>query len=164
MTQSEKQTLIEAISSAWKDVPCPGTENIFTPDSYDDEGITEYFKDTTWHGHKPEILRGFDSAISTFFTNEAYHYWLPAFLIAAVENPEELSQGTDAIVRSFIPEDYWRKEEYYSRMAMLTNEQKMVIISVIEHLAEFHFHPDYPDAIEEEKLALKYLYENTSMA
>ena len=164
LDDESKIELVERISRAWKDVPYPGVENIFTPDSYDGEGITDYFKDTTWQGHKPEILRAHDSAISTFFTKEAYHYWLPAFLIAAVEDPDELSQGVDALVESFIPDDSWSKEEYLSRMAMLTNEQKRVIINVIEYLAETYSHPDYTDANAEEKLALKLLYENTSMA
>ncbi len=42
-----KQLINEDIKKAWRHVPYPGDENIFTPDSYDDEGITEYFTGTT---------------------------------------------------------------------------------------------------------------------
>jgi len=81
-------TVIGLIEGAWQEVPYPGDEKIFTPDSYDDEDIVNYFGGTTWRGHSPTDLRCHSSAF-TFFTPEAFHYWLPAFMIAAIENPEE---------------------------------------------------------------------------
>ena len=80
--------VIEGIRQAWRDVAYPGDDHISRPDSYDDEGIANYFRGTTWRGHDPMKLRGHSSAF-TFFTPEAFHYWLPAFMIAAIQNPEE---------------------------------------------------------------------------
>src|SRR5690348_7639431 len=85
MTANE---VISAIEGAWKDVPYPGDDKIFTQDSYDDEDIVNYFRGTTWHDHEATALRGHSSAF-TFFTPEAFRYWLPAFMIAAIEAPEE---------------------------------------------------------------------------
>ena len=76
------------IENAWREVPYPGDDKIFTPDSYDDEDIVNYFGGTTWRGHDPASLRAHSSAF-TFFTPEAFHFWLPAFLIAAIQDPEE---------------------------------------------------------------------------
>jgi len=73
MKTSEKLKLVESISTAWATVPYPGDQNIFTPDSYDNEGNTEYFSGTTWKGHKVERLRARSSAINVFFTPRAYH-------------------------------------------------------------------------------------------
>ena len=101
--QLNKQGLIYRIERAWADAKYPGDQRIFTPDSYDDEGITEYFAGTTWKGHSIANLRAHSTAISTFFTPSAYRYWLPAYLIAAVEDPDELSQGVDSIVVSLTP-------------------------------------------------------------
>lgn len=89
--------VIRQIEAAWRDVPYPGDDHIFTPDSYDDEDIVNYFGGTTWRGHKPADLRAHSSAF-TFFTPEAYHYWLPAFLIAAIEDP-----GAADVIVDYIP-------------------------------------------------------------
>lgn len=80
--------VIQKIEEAWRDVSYPGDDKIFTPDSYDDEGIVEYFAGTSWRDHTPSDLRAHSSAFS-FFTPEAYHFWLPAFMIAEITNPEE---------------------------------------------------------------------------
>jgi hypothetical protein len=165
MEHSNRIKLVESVENAWKDVPYPGDENIFTPLSYDDEGITEYFKGTTWKNHKIADLRAHDVAISVFFTPEAYHYWLATYLIAAIEDPDELSQGMDSLIYSFIPTDEdWFKEEQFARMDLLTNNQKKVIIDVIEYLAERYYNPSFPEEIEEMKSALEYLYEITNFS
>ena len=144
----------------------PGDENIFTPDSYDDENITEYFSGTTWQGHTIADLRSHCSAISTFFTPTAYHYWLPAYLIAAVEDPDELSQGIDSLISSISPEcesSFFYKEQQ-KRMSLLTNEQKLAIIEVIEYITLWYEDEVHPEWTKEEKNALGYLYATTNMA
>jgi hypothetical protein len=82
------QEIIQLIEDAWRGVPYPGDGKIFTPDSCDDEDIVKFFGGTTWRGHSPVNLRAHSSAF-TFFTPEAFHYWLPAFMIAAIQSPEE---------------------------------------------------------------------------
>ena len=91
--------VIRFIEDAWREVPYPGDDRIFTPDSYDDEDIVNYFGGTTWRGHDPVNLRAHSSAF-TFFTPEAFHYWLPAFMIAAIQNPDEADVICDRIPRS----------------------------------------------------------------
>ena len=88
--------VIQSIEDAWREVVYPGDSKIFTPDPYDDEGITRYFRGTTWRGHEPADLRAHSSAF-TFFTPEAFHYWFPAFMIAAIQSPEEADVVVDLI-------------------------------------------------------------------
>jgi hypothetical protein len=63
-----------------------------------------------------------------------------------------------------ICKDDWFKQEQLTRMNLLTNDQKKVIISVIEYLAEKYFNPNFPDEIEGEKMALSNLYRITNLA
>lgn len=137
MSDPDKLELVRSIQWAWADVTYPGDENIFVPDSYDDEGITEYFSGTTWKGHNTAELRAYQTALSSFFTPTAYHYWLPAYLIAAVEDPDELSQGVDSLIRSFIPPNDSATfiAEHRERMRLLTKEQKLAIVGVLEFLS-----------------------------
>ena len=161
MEAPEKLKLVETISKAWANVPYPGDENIFTPDSYDDEGIADYFSGTTWKGHKVDRLRGRCSALNLFFTPRAYHYWLPAYLIATVEDPLELSQGVQSLVASVTPGRGWKLEE---KMALLTNEQKLAVIKVLEYLVELFANPSDPESTKVEENALVHLYSITSVA
>jgi hypothetical protein len=96
MNAADVTRLIEA---AWHEVPYPGDDKIFTPASYDDENIISYFGGTSWRGHEAANLRAHSSAF-TFFTPEAFHYWLPAFMIASIQNPEEADVVVDQIPNS----------------------------------------------------------------
>jgi len=161
MEGSNKQKLVESIEKAWASVPYPGDQNIFTPESYDDEGITEYFSGTTWKGHTIAGLRSRCSAINIFFTPKAYHYWLPAYLIAAIEDPLELSQGAQCLVASVSP---GRGSDVEEKMALLTDDQKLAVTKVLEYLIEVYRDPFYPDDTKEEENALKYLSSIKSVA
>ncbi len=155
-----KRKLVETIANAWAKVPYPGDQNNFTPDSYDDEGITKYFSGTTWKGHAITGLRSRCFAINVYFTPAAYHYWLPAYLIAAVEDPLELSQGVDSLVASVTP---GRGRDLEEKMALLTNEQKLAVTKVFEYLIEVYRAPSYPDDTKEVENALAYLLSITSV-
>lgn len=164
MRKSVTELTIEKIEMAWQDVAYPGDENIFTPHSYDDEDITEYFSGTTWKGHSIAELRAHCGAISVFFTPVAYHYWLPAYLIAAIEDPEELDVCLISLVDSFRPETeaamhYANTSE---KLALLTNDQKLAVIATLEIIVEQFESQSYPanDEIE----ALKYIRSITNLA
>lgn len=137
MNEPDKDKLTEQVELAWSNAVYPGDENIFASDSYDDEGITCYFSGTTWEGHSVADLRARETALSTFFTPAAYHYWLASYLLAAIEDPDELSQGVDSLVRSFVPEDDSSKfkSEQQERLRLLTHEQKHAVLQVLEYLA-----------------------------
>ena len=87
----DERELIAQIEAAWAAVPYPGDAQIVAPDCLDDEGIRDYFRVTSWRGHTVDELRAHSAALSAFFTPAAWHYWLPAYLLAAVEPPRELS-------------------------------------------------------------------------
>ena len=164
MNDSVAASIVEKIKIAWDGVPYPGDNNIFTPHSHDDEDITEYFRGTTWEGHSARSLMGHSSAISCFFTPTAYHYWLPAYLIAAIEYPEELDAGLDSLISSLFPERDGSSfhAEQQERFALLTYEQKQAVISTLEFLIE-KWDSDYRPMYDE-KAALRYFYSITNRA
>ncbi len=112
MTAAE---VVRSIEDAWRGVPYPGDDKIFHPDSYDDEDITNYFRGTSWRGHDTVKLRVHSSAF-TFFAPEAFHYWLPAFLIAAIENPAEADVIVDYIPWSVSDRDAPQRWPLFSQV------------------------------------------------
>lgn len=79
-------SLVAMIRSAWACAIPPEADNISRP-TYDDEGVCAYFSGKTWEGHTARQLRLLDFAPG-IFTQEAFAYYLPAYLIADIEYPE----------------------------------------------------------------------------
>jgi hypothetical protein len=105
------------IEAAFADTPSPGTEFEDISATMNDEGIVKYFRGKSWRGHKVQDLRYHEAALS-FFTDKAFRYWLPAFMLAELEDPRaadvigegiafHLSKGSraDARLRGFTPNE-----------------------------------------------------------
>lgn len=88
----ELDELKSFIRDAFEEVPYPGDDRIAgcsrsaTPFGCDEcDGIAEYFKGTTWQEHTPQSIIGCDAAF-LLLKPEALHYYLPAFLIALLDD------------------------------------------------------------------------------
>lgn len=93
-----KEEVAAQIEAAFADTPSPGTEyDDISATKYDDEGIVDYFRGTGWRGHRVQDLRRHEAALS-FFTDKAFRYWLPAFMLADLESPEEADVIAEGIV------------------------------------------------------------------
>ncbi len=95
--KSEENELVDLIDAAWH-FECPPVHKV-SVDTYDDEGTQQHFWRTEWRDHSVKMLRQHESAL-VFFTPEAYHYYLPAFIIVAVVEPEEADVILDGIIFS----------------------------------------------------------------
>jgi len=113
-----KEYVAAQIEAAFADTPSPGSEyDDISATKYDDEGIVDYFRGTSWRGHRVKDLRHHEAALS-FFTDKAFRYWLPAFMLAELESPVEAdiiaegisfhlteASGADARLREFAPDE-----------------------------------------------------------
>ncbi|MGO8928418.1 MAG: DUF6714 family protein [Limisphaerales bacterium] len=93
MPSDEVRTQIEG---AFADTPAPGDGFDDISASMDDEGLVDYFRGTSWHGHRVQDLRYHDVALS-LFTDKAFRYWLPAFMLAELDHPVEADVIADSI-------------------------------------------------------------------
>src|SRR5690242_3388954 len=90
--------LKDTIEKAFAAVAYPGDNNI-TRCPYncaECRRIGEYFKGRDWTGHKIEDLRKNNVALS-LFTPEAFHYFLPLFMLASMDSYEKGDVIPDAI-------------------------------------------------------------------
>ena len=80
-----KMQLVTMIEEVFRnsEYPSDGAISVVTSD---DEGTTEHFSGTHWKDHSGDTLANFSSSI-TFLTPEAFAYFLPAFMIAALDQP-----------------------------------------------------------------------------
>ncbi len=129
-------TLQNLIESAFADVPHPGDCHITTCSGDEADDITAYFRGRTWRGHSSEQLCYHNSAFS-FFTEDALIYYLPAFLIALVEDPETANTIAEPILWMFTAPrgNKQRHGEAFDRLiTRLTAPQRDALLRVFQHL------------------------------
>lgn len=119
----EKELLITTIRLAFADVPYPGDDNISDPEGRDEgEGATEAFRGRSWQSLKLDEL-WVPSLYS--MTPEAFHYFLPAYLIRSLEDEEDISDDLMSVLKP--PTNIYSRNFFYSRYSKLTIAQKNVI-------------------------------------
>ncbi|MET0029744.1 MAG: DUF6714 family protein [Candidatus Thiodiazotropha sp.] len=123
--------LIEKIKAVFDSSPIPDGEIISVPYGTD-EGVSDYFTGRPWYGHSIKALRWHEVAMC-YFTPEAHKYYLPAFMQASIEDPEEADVIPDNIIFHFsqYTDEYW-----WERIKLFTPEQCEVIGEFINLVAD----------------------------
>lgn len=93
------ESVKEAIEEGFARTPPPDPRRL--TDTYDDEGVGEYFGGRPWQGHSVHDLRYHSCALS-FFTAPAFRYYLPAFMLAAIDSRREADIIPDKLWRRFL--------------------------------------------------------------
>ena len=149
MTKTELKKIIE---SAFSETPIPTAPLC---DTYDDEGVGEYFAGKPRYGHKIEDLRYHSVAIS-FFKPEALRYYLPVFMFAELDEPHEADMIADSIITIFysygdLSQSYI--DHFESRTKIFSGIERKAIIAFYNY-----FINEY-GADEQNTAALQYLLE-----
>lgn len=88
--------LVALIRSAWAGALPPTAEEISLP-TYDDEGVSAYFSGTRWEAHTARQLRRLDFAPNVL-TAKAFAYYLPAYMIADIEDPKTSDTNVERVL------------------------------------------------------------------
>jgi hypothetical protein len=124
-------SLKQAIEEAFAGVPYPGDTNI-TRCPYnctECRRVAEFFKGKTQTGYKLEELR-VNHVSLTLFTPEAFHYFLPAFMVISLDSYEKGDVIPDAIRFHF---EYSAEIQghFAVRMSKFTAVQRKTIIDYL---------------------------------
>ena len=117
------------IEGAFADTPPPGDAFDDISATQWDEGIVDYFRGKTWHGHRVQDLRRHAAALS-FFTHKAYRYWLPAFMLAELEHPVEAD-----IIGESIAFDFTKSESAVARLGQFAPDELKAIAAFFDECA-----------------------------
>jgi hypothetical protein len=124
--------LREQIERAFEFTPAPAGRIVDT--LQDDEGVSDYFRGKPWRGHKVEDLRFHDAALS-FFTAEAFRYYLPAFMLASIDDPIEADVIPGGILYHFSAPDDPRQ---WGRISALAPAELDAVAAFVRSLADGH--------------------------
>ena len=100
-----------------------------------DDGTQKYFEGTEWQSHTAKELRSQDAAMH-FFTPEAFSYYLPAFMVAELRDPEEADILGDYVVYQFEKPVPGKEAEFNERIQHLSAEQRKVVLAFIQYMQE----------------------------
>jgi len=128
------------IEEAFADTPAPGEGFDDISASMDDEGIVGYFRGTTWRGHRVQALRIHEVALS-LFTDKAFRYWLPAFMLAELENPKEAD-----IIGEGIAFHLTDAESADARLRQFAQDELEAIAAFLNECVQRYDGTDYRDA------------------
>ncbi len=127
-------SLQQSIEQAFATVEYPGDNNITRCPYHCAEcrRIAEHFKQTTWTGHSLEDLRNHHVALS-LFTPEAFHYFLPAFMLVSLSGYEKGDVIPDAI-RFHFEYSQEMKGHFAVRMSKFSPAQRKAIIDYLIYM------------------------------
>jgi hypothetical protein len=79
--------LCQQIELAFEHTPPPGIADDDISATPADDGVADYFRGRSWHYHTVKTLRRYSCALS-YFTDKAFRYYLPAFMLAELKDHE----------------------------------------------------------------------------
>ncbi len=127
-------SLKQAIEEAFAEVPYPGDDNI-TRCPYncpECREMADYFKGKTWTGHAAKDLRERHTAL-LLFTPEAFQYFIPAFMFAALNSYERTDLIPDSI-RFHFEQSQEMMGHFAVRMSKFTPAQRKAIIDFLLYM------------------------------
>lgn len=130
--------LASRVRRAFRDIPPPGGE-IADPQNRgtEPEQVARAFRDRHWSELTNELLLQQPEA-TAFFTGEALRYFLPGYLLLALEDANGMDQAFHGFLMSL--SQGRGAEEHLSR---LTKEQLEVTLAVLEALSPDESDPSY---------------------
>jgi len=146
-----KEQVISQIRLAFADVTRPEADNIVIGHDPESVEVRIAFEGKDWHDIGVGVLVPQRMDSLCFMTPEAYHYYLPAYMITGIEVYYDSDLALDSAVDSLTkpePQDgsYYRKESldtFRRRIGLLSNEQKKAVRVFLEYLDSEHG-DDYP--------------------
>jgi hypothetical protein len=129
----------DLIMSAFADVPYPGDDHITShQDCLECEAIARYFCGTSWRDHQLAKLWEYHAAIA-LFTPQAFHYFLPAFMLATLEHPQDADLIPHSIASQFTrplqTENDERCRYFTDRFSLFTAPQRAAIAAFLRGYA-----------------------------
>jgi hypothetical protein len=133
--------LRDIIESAFSGVPYPGDDNLLDSCVCEEaEAAAQFFRGRSWQGHSVHCIRMLRPL--GWFSDAAFHYYLPAYLIAAAEEPTEADVLLDDLRSAFTPPRRHHGpfyDAFVRRVSRLSHAQREAVVKVFEHLASLGY-------------------------
>lgn len=134
---------IAEIEAAFADRTSPADDALLHPECSDDGDIADFYGGPDWRSLGDEtIVRNY--AAASFFSAAAFRYYIPAFMVWSLKNPDSVEYVVESTLRAFNPDDGGKSLRAFqiSKYADLTPPQRQAVAA---YLAAFEKHADLGD-------------------
>ncbi len=146
MREDKAAELKRVIEAAFKDIPYPGDHNI-TDEDYclDDKEVADALRGRHWREVSVDYIAEHPFLRSTlvFLNPAALRFYLPAFMIAIIDDYIEADVLSGFLLRELTPDSHKPSSEFVEKFGSLTSEQSHAVRLYLEYMLEEH--PEYKD-------------------
>lgn len=121
-------SIAQQIHTEFGDLEPPGDDALLHPDCMDDGDIVDFYGNPRWQDLSSEKIVA-NYAAPSFFSPLAFRYYLPAFLVWTLENPDSPEVAGESIIHALDPgtPNEHLHEFRYSKFQSLTDNQFTVV-------------------------------------
>lgn len=142
VTQAEARAgLRKIIEGAFSDVPCPGDNAIVSHQCWECDETVRAFKGKRWQDYRnrPLDLVGIPNRDKfPLLTPEAFRYYVPLAMLAAVDFYEECDVLSDTVVFHLDPAAETLAGKYEARLSSFPAAELRVLLSFLQYMKEWH--------------------------
>lgn len=148
----DAQALAARVSRSFLEVPAPDRITVLpAEEDFESALIMQAFRGKHWSELTPELVQGRPEAIA-FLSPEAFRFFLPGYLLIAIQDLSGLDVSLIGLLYAMAGPI--RREE---RFQMLSEEQLLTVLSVLEALTPEEEDPMYWDFERAKEGVLEYL-------
>ena len=138
---------MEQVQRAFANVERPSNDELLHPESADDMDLEPLYEIERWEDMTDADIENTYSALA-FLSPEGFRYFIPAYLIYCLKDPESPAAVVDSTIWSFMPEMYEESLRKYvaSKYSLFDRAQREAVGWFLE--AMFPHHPDAPKALQ----------------
>ena len=136
ISKPQARALIAEIEDAFGALEPPGDQALLHPQCMDDVDTCHFYGAPRWQEVTAEILvPGY--AAPSFFSAEAFRYYMPAYMVWALENPDSPEMAVESAIRAFDPsyDDPRLTAFQRSKFVLFDSAQRRTIIHFLEAFA-----------------------------
>lgn len=132
-TQQIRDAVLAEIESAFAGLSPPGDDRLLHPDCRDDGDIAAFYGGPRWQDLAGDfIVRNY--AAPSFFSAEAFRFYLPAFMVWALKHPDSPDYVIEATLRAFDPGAEGEPLQAFqaSKFSLFTPAQRAAVAAFLE--------------------------------
>lgn len=145
-TKDERKEIIQEVERSFANTTYPGDDKlVMNPNHYEADDVIQDFKGKRWEEITLELAYKHRLSLP-LFTSEAFRFYLPGLLVAALQAPDEAEQNPGEVLEfifySLIPlknEDKYQTK-LFDRINSFTSQQKASLAKFIHYFTETNPH------------------------
>ena len=132
MDPNEIQAAIEAIETAFAGLTLPSDDKLLHPQCMDDGDIKDFYGGPKASALPDEMIIG-NYAAPSFFSAEAFQYYMPAFMLWALRHPDTVEYAPESTLHALDPAATGTDLHAFqvSKYALFTDAQRRAVIAFL---------------------------------